>query len=81
MKRGILLWESLLTWFSMMASGFGLIGIGTAKEAGLAVLIAQSLNAATIVYKTGQWNPHAGAMPPSPVVVVQSQPSAPPPVD
>ena len=76
--RGLLLWEAFLTFFSILASGVGLIGIVTPKVAGFTVLVAQGLNAATIVYKTGTWNPNAAVSPPPPTIVVQGQQTHPP---
>jgi hypothetical protein len=63
--RFLLLWEAFLTFVTVTASGIGLLNIVSGKEAGLFVLIVQALNAATIVFKTGQWNQN----PASPVTV------------
>lgn len=52
----LLLWEAILTFATFTASGIGLINVVSGKTAALLVLVVQGLNAATIVFKTGQWN-------------------------
>jgi len=69
-SRPLLLWETVLTFLTIVASGIGLLGIGTQKEIGAATLIVQALNAATIFYKLGQTGQSPPLPPPSPVTVV-----------
>jgi hypothetical protein len=70
MSRGMLLWEATLTFATMMASGLGGTDIVPFKMAFLLALSVQALNAATIVYKTGQWSMGPQVPQPSPVQVV-----------
>lgn len=76
--RGLLLWEAFLTFISIVASGIGVIGVVGVKPAAFGVLIAQALNAATIVYKFGTWSPNPGVVPAQPMIVVQGQSTQPP---
>lgn len=74
----MLLWEALLTFATVIAGGIGYIGVVSAKTAGLIVLFTQGANFATVVYKTGQWQPPPYAQPPSPTIIVQGQHVEPP---
>lgn len=77
--RWLLLWESFLTFATFTTGGLGLTDVIPPKEVAILVLMVQGLNAATIVYKTGTWNPAPGSMPSAPVVVVHGQTTEPPP--
>lgn len=74
----MLLWESFLTFLTVTTSSLGLTATLPAKTVGLTVIIVQGLNAATIVFKTGQWSPPPQAPQPPPTIIVQGQHSEPP---
>lgn len=76
--RGLLLWEAFLTSLTSLSASLSLGGLVPSRDAAFVVIISQALNAGTIVYKTGQWNPNPGAVPAPPTIVVQGQHSPPP---
>lgn len=69
----MLAWEAALTFATTTTAGLGLINVVPGKTAGLLVIVVQGLNAATVVYKTGQWNAGPPPPPAPPVQVVIPQ--------
>lgn len=76
--RPMILWESFLTFATQVGAGLAGFGVIPVKALVVWVVVAQGLNAATIVYKTGTWNPNPGAVPAPPTIVVQGQHTPPP---
>lgn len=66
-SKGMLVWESILTFLTVTSAGLGLANLIPARIVGFLVIIVQGLNAGTLVFKTGQWSP---ALPVTPVVQV-----------
>lgn len=66
-SRGMIVWEAFLTFLTTVVAGLGLATLIPAKAVGFLVIIVQGLNAGTLVFKTGQWNP---TNPPAPAVQV-----------
>jgi hypothetical protein len=58
--KGLILWEAAMTFATSVAASLGLVDLLTRKETALIVIMVQALNGATVVFKTGQWNPPAG---------------------
>lgn len=75
MKRPMLMWEAALTFATSVTASLGLINVLSGKTSGLLVIVVQGLNAATVVYKTGQWNPNDAPVPAHVVVVPASPPT------
>lgn len=71
-KNPLLLWEAALTFLTGVAASLSLADIFPSKDVALFVIVTQSLNTATIVYKTGQWNPSPEVVPPAVVHVVKA---------
>ena len=76
--RWLILWEAFLTTLTSVSASLSLGGLIPSRDAAFLVIIAQGLNAGTIVYKTGTWNPAPGAQQPAPTIVVQGQHTPPP---
>ena len=71
-RAPMLAWEAVLTFATTTTAGLGLINAMPGKTAGMLVILVQGLNAATVVYKTGQWNgPQQPPPPPVQVVIPQ----------
>ena len=72
MRNPLLVWESALTFATVASASLSLASILPDKDMSLVIIMVQALNAATVVYKTGQWNPNPQAVPPitvAPVIV------------
>lgn len=63
------MWEGILTFLTTVSAGLGLASLIPSRVVGFMVIIVQGLNAGTLVFKTGQWNPTNPA-PVTPVVQV-----------
>lgn len=53
----LLIWEAVLTFATICSASLSLTSLIPSKIAAFLVIIVQALNGATVVYKTGQWNP------------------------
>lgn len=64
MSRGLLWWETALTFVTTAVASLGLTNIVPPHVSASLVIIVQSANAATVVYKTQKWTPPTGTTPP-----------------